>query len=89
MNVQQSTNHELASKSMAIIAEELDSLHSGAAHLQGIYSQAAITSDLTFIKILEEKYENLMNELNKLGEVVSTVKVNLAKYATEVEENGG
>lgn len=88
MSVQHTTNQELALKSIAIIAAELESLYLGAAHLQSIYNKAAISSDLTFIKILEEKYENLTNEFSKLGKVVSDVKVNLAIISMEAIENG-
>lgn len=74
-----------AQKSMAILADELQALRSSAEYLRDIYSKAAVATDLTFIKIIEEQYENLTEEFNKLAEAVSEVQANL----DDVNDYGG
>lgn len=74
-----------AQKSMAILVDELQALRSSAEYLREIYSKAAAATDLTFIKIIEEQYENLTEEFNKLADAVSEVQANL----DDVNDYGG
>ena len=67
------SNEDRLQISLAVIGKELQSAQVGAEHLRSVYEEAAITSDLTFIKILEEKYTELTTELDKLYNRVSNV----------------
>jgi hypothetical protein len=54
-------------QALQTIVDELAAMRSGAAHLTALYGEAAETSDLTFIKILEEKYSLLLRELQDIN----------------------
>ncbi|WP_239617482.1 hypothetical protein [Cohnella mopanensis] len=59
------------------IADELNGLCEEAAELKAIYSQASTDSDLTFIKIIEHRYEHLTEEFIKLSELLEDLRVKL------------
>jgi|GEM_PF-1547452 len=75
-------------QALAQIAGELDSLRTGAEHLQVLYGAAAISSDLTFIKILEERYESLTEEIRAFEDVVAAVQTNMMSDAKEEDGDG-
>lgn len=81
-------NSTLLIQSMSVINEELQSLRSEALALQGVYSEAAASSDLTFIKIIEQKYGDLTDAVSKLDELVSEAKLGLTDYVMEGTVNG-
>ncbi|RED52812.1 hypothetical protein [Cohnella lupini] len=64
-------------ESISVIANELNSLLSDASDLRALYGEASAACDLTFIKILELKYEALAEEIKKLTESVSSVQESL------------
>ncbi|MCD1257387.1 hypothetical protein B5M42_000870 [Paenibacillus athensensis] len=70
MNETVSIDQEQAYRSMEAIALELQGLHAGVSHLRQVYADAAASSDLTFIKMLEDKYASLTKEFAKLVETV-------------------
>ncbi|XID94293.1 hypothetical protein ACF3MZ_07150 [Paenibacillaceae bacterium WGS1546] len=55
---------------MTTIQGELAELRAGAHHLMKRYGDAAETSDLTFIKILEERYARLHREIQAINEEI-------------------
>ena len=57
-------------QSITVIKEELWTLRSSAEHLKDAYGEAATVTDLTFIKIIEEQYEHLVEEIGKLSEAI-------------------
>ncbi|OBY77765.1 hypothetical protein BBG47_19950 [Paenibacillus sp. KS1] len=59
---------------MVKIADELETLHGEVTALIEVYHNAAESSDLTFIKILEEKYEQMQGEIAELAVVVDQVQ---------------
>ncbi|TQR44219.1 hypothetical protein [Paenibacillus popilliae] len=59
---------------MVMIADELETLHGEVTALIEVYHNAAESSDLTFIKILEEKYEQMQGEIAELAVVVDQVQ---------------
>ncbi|GFN30944.1 hypothetical protein [Paenibacillus xylaniclasticus] len=71
---------------LSSIADELDSLRTGAERLQAIYGEAAVSSDLTFIKILEDRYENLIEEIRSIGGFVGAVQESLLSKAEDAED---
>lgn len=67
-------------ESMAEIAKELKSLRIAAVQLKEIYTQASEEIDLTFIRIIEEKYETLIQELSRLTEQVTEERSNMNEH---------
>jgi archaellum component FlaC len=59
------------------IADELNGLCEESAELKAIYSQASTDSDLTFIKIIEHRYESLTEEFIKLSDLLEELRVKL------------
>lgn len=59
--------------SMIAIAEHLDTLSAAAARMTTVYATAAESSDLTFIKIIEDKYRSLWNVLQQLADQAAEV----------------
>ncbi|QGQ98834.1 hypothetical protein EHS13_30120 [Paenibacillus psychroresistens] len=77
------SNHEQVQKSMSIIVKEIQTLCLDLQQLRVIYDEAADECDLTFIKILKDKYELLEDEFLKLSGVVTDVQVGLVNSAKE------
>lgn len=74
---------------MENIADKLAELQSGAAHLKHIYGVYAEASDLTFIKILEERYELLEREIEAIGRIVDEIQTDCGQPAAEAIHHGG
>jgi|GEM_PF-3075557 len=77
MNEITMTSQDQVRLSMEVIAHELRNLHAGVSHLRQVYAEAAASSDLTFIKMLEDKYASLTQEFAKLVEIVSDMLTEL------------
>lgn len=75
-------------QSLSDIAAELEALRAGAEHLQALYGDAAVSSDLTFIKILEDRYESLIGEIREFREAVADVRTNLTAGEEEATGDG-
>lgn len=74
--------------SLEVIGNELQALLSGAARLRAIYAEAAIASDLTFVKILENQYKKLSEDLGGLSDEVSRVQFGFNEAKKEAVPNG-
>ncbi|QMV40493.1 hypothetical protein [Cohnella cholangitidis] len=59
------------------IADELNVLCEESAELKAVYNQASTDTDLTFIKIIEHRYEDLTEEFIKLSELLEELRVKL------------
>lgn len=81
-------NSTLLIESMSVITEELRSLSLEAIAIEAVYSEASASSDLTFIKIIEQKYGNLKDEVSKLAILVSEAQAGLTDYVMEGTGNG-
>ncbi|THF73917.1 hypothetical protein [Cohnella fermenti] len=66
-----------AKQAIAVITGELNTLRQESERLKERYGEAAATNDLTFIKILEEKYGCLTDEIGRIGAAVSEVEAEL------------
>jgi len=74
---------------MERILQELAELEMGARQLERLYGDYAEASDLTFIKILEERYRLLVGEIHDIRTIVSDVRANCEKMTTEASGYGG
>jgi len=74
--------------SLEVIGNELQALMSGSARLRAIYGEAAIASDLTFVKILEEQYKKLSEDLGGLSAEVSKVRLDYNEAKKEAVPDG-
>ncbi len=54
-------------QSLASIAEQLEKLQLDADRIRQLYGEAAETNDLTFVKIIEERYHQLSGVLHALA----------------------
>lgn len=74
---------------MEKIAQELAELEVGAMQLERLYGEYAEASDLTFIKILEERYQLLVREIHDIRTIVSDVQESCEIMAMEANSYGG
>ncbi|WP_027088420.1 hypothetical protein [Cohnella panacarvi] len=74
--------------SLEVIGNELQALLSGSARLRAIYGEAAIASDLTFVKILEEQYKKLSEDIGGLSAEVGRVQLGYNEVQKEAVSNG-
>lgn len=77
------TNRDATADDMSVIAEQLEQLRIGARRLKDIYADAAVESDLTFVRILERSYERLADEIEALVGLAVGVKTTLADELTK------
>jgi hypothetical protein len=74
---------------MQNIAGKLSELAAGAKRLQVLYEEYAEASDLTFIKILEDKYAMLGQEIQSIHDMVLQLQTGEDQTAAGVSGNGG
>jgi len=77
-----------AREALQFIAEELAELVTGAAHLRDLYGDYAESSDLTFIKILEERYGLLVREIRDIREIIAQVQADYTHLPEEAGTHG-
>ncbi|MFB9277197.1 hypothetical protein [Cohnella cellulosilytica] len=75
-------------EAMAKISEELAAMRSGSERLVILYGEAAETSDLTFVKILEERYAELFREIQAVDDYIAA-RMKEEKERTEANGLGG
>lgn len=68
---------------MSVIAARLEQLRVGALRLRDMYGEAAVESDLTFVRILERSYGRLADEIEALAGLADGVKATLAEELTK------
>lgn len=86
--MEKSGGEELVRRSLDAIGEQLQALLAGAARLRAIYGEAAIASDLTFVKILEDQYRKLYEDLGTLTEEVGKAQAGFLEAEKEVVAHG-
>ncbi|GKU77579.1 hypothetical protein [Paenibacillus sp. L3-i20] len=74
---------------IAAIVHELTSLHALAARMKTVYAGAAERNDLTFIKIIEEKYEDMLVILQQLTSRVVEEQNSIALQLVEGGNESG
>jgi len=73
---------------MAKVSEEVDLLQQMAQQMKNKYAAAAAASDLTFIKIIEDKYGELLLQLSQLSAMAEGKASNFPTDEEEGEPDG-
>lgn len=92
MQLEANSNHaadEPVQTAIQTIADKLGELATGANQLRELYGEYAEASDLTFIKILEERYALLYREILAIHDIVAQIHANGERSVAEVNGNGG